>query len=223
MDTTLPPSIWRKAVRRAASSATKAARICSCKVSTAVCTCSRKRTSPRWIASPALTCRPGPVLSEETRNLIAFLAHAPDWKPEASLQPIPEIPGGVDWQSVAQPKPGEWPTYHGQEGGNRYTELSQITPANVRTLAPKWIYSLGQRPLARSHAGRRRRRDVCHQGQFGLRAGCEDRPRNLALHSPAVEEPDRRRIRRDQSRCGRAGRPRFPGHRQRPPASRCTA
>ena len=81
--------------------------------------------------------------ADETRNIIAFLAHAPDWKPEAGLQPIPEIPGGVDWESVAQPKMGEWPTYHGQEGGNRYTELSQITPANVKTLAPKWIYSLG--------------------------------------------------------------------------------
>lgn len=79
----------------------------------------------------------------ETRDLIAFLAHAPEWKPGPDAKPIADLPGGVSWHDVAQPKPGEWPTYHGQENGNRYTELSQITPANINHLAPKWIYALG--------------------------------------------------------------------------------
>lgn len=36
----------------------------------------------------------------------------------------------------------EWPTYNGQVHGNRYTTLSQITPANVARLAPRWIFTL---------------------------------------------------------------------------------
>jgi len=33
-----------------------------------------------------------------------------------------------------------WPTYNGDPGGNRYTTLYQITPANVARLAPRWIF-----------------------------------------------------------------------------------
>ncbi len=35
-----------------------------------------------------------------------------------------------------------WPGYNGDPGGNRYTTLSQITPANVSRLAPSWIFPL---------------------------------------------------------------------------------
>lgn len=35
-----------------------------------------------------------------------------------------------------------WPAYNGDPGGNRYTTLSQITPANVSRLGPQWIFSL---------------------------------------------------------------------------------
>ncbi len=35
-----------------------------------------------------------------------------------------------------------WPTYNGETGGNRYTTLSQITPANVSKLASQWVFSL---------------------------------------------------------------------------------
>ncbi len=36
----------------------------------------------------------------------------------------------------------DWPGYNGDSGGNRYTKLSQITPANVARLAPKWVFAL---------------------------------------------------------------------------------
>lgn len=36
----------------------------------------------------------------------------------------------------------DWPTYHGQYSGNRYSALEQISKANVARLAPKWIFSL---------------------------------------------------------------------------------
>ena len=40
-------------------------------------------------------------------------------------------------------EPGvDWPGYNGDPGGNRYTELSQITKANVARLAPQWVFTL---------------------------------------------------------------------------------
>jgi alcohol dehydrogenase (cytochrome c) len=36
----------------------------------------------------------------------------------------------------------DWPTYHGQYSGNRYSALQQISKSNVERLAPKWIFSL---------------------------------------------------------------------------------
>jgi alcohol dehydrogenase (cytochrome c) len=34
----------------------------------------------------------------------------------------------------------DWPTYHGQAAGNRYSQIDQINPTNVKRLAPAWIY-----------------------------------------------------------------------------------
>jgi alcohol dehydrogenase (cytochrome c) len=36
----------------------------------------------------------------------------------------------------------DWPSYNGGPGGSRYSQLAQITPANVGGLAPKWIFSV---------------------------------------------------------------------------------
>lgn len=36
----------------------------------------------------------------------------------------------------------DWPTYHGQFSGNRYSELDQISKSNVARLTPKWIFPL---------------------------------------------------------------------------------
>ncbi|MEO7145941.1 MAG: PQQ-binding-like beta-propeller repeat protein, partial [Bryobacteraceae bacterium] len=61
-------------------------------------------------------------------DLIAYLAH-------------PTGVAGTAW--TAPPlviENGEWPTYHGQYSGNRYSALDQITAANVRSLAPKWEF-----------------------------------------------------------------------------------
>jgi len=35
-----------------------------------------------------------------------------------------------------------WTSYNGAGGGDRYSKLTQITPANVRTLQPRWIFEL---------------------------------------------------------------------------------
>jgi len=34
----------------------------------------------------------------------------------------------------------DWPSLHGDFSGNRYSKLTQITPANVAKLAPKWVF-----------------------------------------------------------------------------------
>src|SRR5215470_6613247 len=36
----------------------------------------------------------------------------------------------------------DWPTYHGDVSGNRYSTLTQIDKSNVNRLAPKWIFPL---------------------------------------------------------------------------------
>src|SRR5580704_7328820 len=36
----------------------------------------------------------------------------------------------------------DWPSYHGQYSGNRYSALEQISKSNVARLTPKWIFSL---------------------------------------------------------------------------------
>ncbi len=36
----------------------------------------------------------------------------------------------------------DWPTYHGDPSGNRYSTLSQIDTSNVQRLAPKWVFNV---------------------------------------------------------------------------------
>src|SRR5207237_6199771 len=36
----------------------------------------------------------------------------------------------------------DWPTYHGDVSGNRYTTLTQIDKSNVSRLAPKWVFPM---------------------------------------------------------------------------------
>jgi alcohol dehydrogenase (cytochrome c) len=40
----------------------------------------------------------------------------------------------------------DWSTYNGQVGGNRYSTLTQITPANVAGLAPRWVFTMPNVP-----------------------------------------------------------------------------
>ena len=58
-----------------------------------------------------------------------------------------------------------WPGYNGDPGGNRYTTLSQITPANVSHLAPVGLATAGQYGTSGSDSGRGRGHHVCQQRQ----------------------------------------------------------
>ena len=48
----------------------------------------------------------------------------------------------LDFAQIANPRTGEWPTYHGQLNGNRHSPLAQINLNNVDRLAPKWIFPI---------------------------------------------------------------------------------
>lgn len=47
---------------------------------------------------------------------------------------------------VSPPGPGDWAAYGRDEGGGRYSPVSQITPANVDTLQVAWTYHMNPTP-----------------------------------------------------------------------------
>ncbi|HKB13215.1 MAG TPA: PQQ-dependent dehydrogenase, methanol/ethanol family [Vicinamibacterales bacterium] len=54
----------------------------------------------------------------------------------------------IPFADIAQPRPGEWPTYHGRLSGNRFSPLDQINRETVRGLAPKWMFTIEGAPRA---------------------------------------------------------------------------
>ena len=75
----------------------------------------------------------------DLQNLLAYLASP---RAESPTQAAPDLPGAIPWQRIAHPQPGDWPTYHGQLSGNRFTPLDRIAPRNVAQLAPRWIFPI---------------------------------------------------------------------------------
>jgi PQQ-dependent dehydrogenase (methanol/ethanol family) len=85
---------------------------------------------------------------EEMRNLIAYLSRL-SWDPIAKTAPATsELGPGVSFAEVAHPKPGAWPTYHGNESGNRFSPLDQINTGNVTRLATAWMFPVPGAPRA---------------------------------------------------------------------------
>jgi alcohol dehydrogenase (cytochrome c) len=92
---------------------------------------------------------------DELRDLLAFLTRLNDVPGSSQSGGAAAVPGavgsagtqapqaaasGVAFASVARPRTGEWPTYHGQLSGNRHSPLEQINTTNVSKLAPRWIF-----------------------------------------------------------------------------------
>jgi PQQ-dependent dehydrogenase (methanol/ethanol family) len=98
---------------------------------------SEKSLMPKVDASPA-----------DMRNVVAYLSSLrSDPNAKATLA-TGELGPGVSFADVAQPKPGAWPTYHGNVSGNRFSPLNQINTTNVERLAPKWIFPIPGAPRA---------------------------------------------------------------------------
>ncbi len=85
---------------------------------------------------PKVAATPG-----ELRDLVAYLS-------QLGSGPNSKIPTGaagmrfvIPFADVAFPKAGTWPTYDGNQSGNRFSPLQQIDTGNVEHLAPKWMFT----------------------------------------------------------------------------------
>jgi alcohol dehydrogenase (cytochrome c) len=54
-----------------------------------------------------------------------------------------QTPREITFEEIAQPKPGEWPSYNGLLSANRHSALDQINTRNVASLAPVWTHAMG--------------------------------------------------------------------------------
>lgn len=79
---------------------------------------------------------------EELQNLIAYLGHLTGVKPGIPAQPGTSDSQGSAFSQLVDPKPGDWLTYNGKLGGNRYSELTEINTSNVNQLKLKWGFSI---------------------------------------------------------------------------------
>ena len=78
--------------------------------------------------------------AEQKRDLLAYLK-------TLSGQTFEGTPAADDaaklhsqFERILSPAMGEWPTYHGNLGGNRFTPLDQIGKENIGHLAVKWAF-----------------------------------------------------------------------------------
>jgi len=78
--------------------------------------------------------------ADETRDLLAYLSRLTTVRPPAGGTALSEA--SLPFSDVVHPKPGNWPTYNGQIGGNRHSALHEINFNNVSSLAAKWVFSI---------------------------------------------------------------------------------
>src|SRR4051794_16073681 len=62
----------------------------------------------------------------ECTDLLAWLGSLTGAQPRAKPFPM-KSEGGPSFDEIAHPHAGDWPTYHGEIGGNRHSSLNQIT------------------------------------------------------------------------------------------------
>src|SRR5665213_1342646 len=51
---------------------------------------------------------------------------------------------GVDAAMLLHPPADSWPTYNGEYSGRRHSQLTQITPQNVKDLSLAWAFQTNQ-------------------------------------------------------------------------------
>jgi PQQ-dependent dehydrogenase (methanol/ethanol family) len=78
----------------------------------------------------------------EYPDLLAYLTRLAGDIPDSGPA-TPALPGAVSFSQIADPKPGDWPTYHGVLTGNRHSALNQVTALNAASLAARWNFAIG--------------------------------------------------------------------------------
>ncbi len=76
----------------------------------------------------------------ECRDLISYLASLTGVSLTARAAALPA-------GKPAPAKAGDWPSYHGDIGGNRHSPLAQITTANVANLRLEWVFPINHNQL----------------------------------------------------------------------------
>src|SRR6202011_3640511 len=83
----------------------------------------------------------------EMRDLFAYLSRlsgkAPNTETYHAEAEAPPLPGAVSFAQITNPRPGDWPTYHGVLTGNRHSPLGQINTSNVASVGPRWSFTIG--------------------------------------------------------------------------------
>lgn len=80
--------------------------------------------------------------AQEVQDLVAYLSGLKGVTAETTVSSHSRGQGGIDFSRILHPKPGDWLTYNGNLSGNRYSQLTQITLANVDKLSLKWTFSI---------------------------------------------------------------------------------
>ena len=80
---------------------------------------------------------------DQMQNLLGYLSELKG-EATASSTPLPplDLGAGVTFAEVAHPKEGEWPSYNGNIGGNRFSPLKEINTSNISQLAPRWMWTM---------------------------------------------------------------------------------
>jgi PQQ-dependent dehydrogenase (methanol/ethanol family) len=100
------------------------------------------KANVREVTQTHASLMPAAKLTEtQTNDVLAFLKSGTvepvAWKPAADFN--------VTWERLknARREPQNWLTYWGDLAGQHYTELAQVTPANVGSLRNAWTYQFG--------------------------------------------------------------------------------
>ena len=86
--------------------------------------------------------------SSEMRDLMAYLTRLMTDSTTERIRVVDtnDLGAGIAFADVARPKPGTWPTYHGNQSGNRFSPLDQINTGNIQRLAPRWMFTISGTP-----------------------------------------------------------------------------
>jgi glucose dehydrogenase len=84
----------------------------------------------------------GPAIVLRIATIVAFVRSLGESREESPVSLELRNRRTVSFADLVEPKPGDWPTYHGRLGGNRHSPLRQIDTGNVTGLAPKWMFPI---------------------------------------------------------------------------------
>jgi PQQ-dependent dehydrogenase (methanol/ethanol family) len=90
---------------------------------------------------PAPKCAPA-----ECRDLLAWLSSLTGVTTGRKGLPL-DSDSAKPFGQIVNPKPADWPTYHGLISGNRHSALDQINPATVKNLTLKWVFPINHNVL----------------------------------------------------------------------------